>query len=47
MTVEKKMSSGGADTKKMDMKTFIEMADAEKINADVENHRRSMERKLL
>tara|TARA_S200002703_G_scaffold149651_1_gene147420 strand:- start:372 stop:773 length:402 start_codon:yes stop_codon:yes gene_type:complete len=37
MTVEKKMSSGGADTKKMDMKTFIEMADAEKINADVEN----------
>ena len=33
MTVEKRMSSGGADTKKMDMKTFIEMADAEKINA--------------
>ena len=31
------MSSGGPETKKMDMKTFIEMADAEKINADVEN----------
>jgi hypothetical protein len=37
MTVEKRMSSGGPETKKMDMKTFIEMADAEKINADVEN----------
>ena len=37
MTVEKRMSSGGPDTKKLDMRTFIEMADAEKINADVEN----------
>ena len=37
MTVEKRMSSGGPETKKIDMKTFIEMADAEKINADVEN----------
>ena len=37
MTIEKRMSSGGPETKKMDMKTFIEMADAEKINADVEN----------
>ena len=37
MTVEKRMSSGGPETKKMDMRTFIEMADAEKINADVEN----------
>ena len=33
MTIEKRMSSGGPETKKMDMKTFIEMADAEKIKS--------------
>ena len=37
MTIDKIMSSGGPETKKMNMKTFIEMADKEKIEADALN----------
>ena len=35
--VEKKMSGGGPETRKLDMSEFIRLADADKIKADVEN----------
>ena len=35
--VEKKMSNGGPETRKLDMSEFIRLADADKIKADVEN----------
>jgi len=37
MTIDKRMSSGGEDTKQMNMKTFIKLADKEKIEADALN----------
>ena len=37
MTIDKRMSSGGPETKQMNMKTFIELADKEKIEADALN----------
>ena len=37
MTVDKRMSSGGPETKQMDMQKFIEMADLEKIEFDAQN----------
>ena len=37
MTIDKRMLSGGPETKKMDMKTFIKLADKEKIEADALN----------
>ena len=35
--VEKKMSAGGPEIKKLDMEQFIKLADDEKIKSDVEN----------
>ena len=35
--IEKKMSSGGPDTPRLDMNQFIKLADAEKIEADALN----------
>ena len=35
--VEKKMSNGGPETRKLDMSEFIRLADADKIQSDVEN----------
>ena len=35
--VEKAMSNGGPDTKKIDMSEFIRLADKEKIQSDLEN----------
>ena len=37
MTIDKIMSSGGPETKQMDMQKFIEMADLEKIEFDAQN----------
>jgi len=37
MTIDKKMAPGGVDTKKMEMETFIKLADKEKIEADALN----------
>ena len=37
MAIDKRMSSGGPETKQMDMQKFIQMADKEKIKADTEN----------
>jgi len=37
MTIDKKMAPGGADTKQMEMETFIKLADKEKIEADALN----------
>lgn len=35
-SVEKKLTSGGPDAKRLNMKQFIKLADAEKIEADVD-----------
>ena len=35
--IEKKMSAGGPEIKKLDMEQFIKLADDEKIKSDVEN----------
>ena len=35
--IEKKMSSGGPDTPRINMKQFIKLADADKIQSDLEN----------
>ena len=35
--VERKMSSGGPDTPRLNMKQFIKLADADKIQSDIEN----------
>ena len=35
--IEKKMSSGGPDTPRLDMEQFIKLADADKIQSDLEN----------
>ena len=37
MTIDKIMSSGGPETKQMDMQKFIEMVDLEKIEFDAQN----------
>ena len=36
MTVDKRMSSGGPETKQMNMQKFIQMADKEKIEFDLQ-----------
>ena len=35
--IEKKMSSGGPDTPRISMEQFIKLADADKIQSDLEN----------
>ena len=35
--IEKKMSSGGPDTPRLNMEQFIKLADADKIQSDLEN----------
>jgi hypothetical protein len=35
--IEKKMSSGGSNTPRLDMEQFIKLADADKIQSDLEN----------
>jgi|TARA_R110002012_G_scaffold230096_1_gene402767 hypothetical protein len=36
MTIDKRMTSGGPETKQMDMQKFIQMADQEKIEFDLQ-----------
>ena len=36
MTIDKRMSAGGAETKQMDMQKFIQMADQDKIEFDLQ-----------
>ena len=36
MAIDKRMSSGGPETKQMDMQKFIQMADQEKIEFDMQ-----------